>query len=303
MNTGYIKIVFLLLSLVVYGNNKALATEPESVANPLRRFARRNNARKNAILIKNAPPYIFSAAIYEQNKRRLCTDYSETIQANDLMGKAVAHLLYYANIREPYTLYREYDSGATLYSMRAQDDSSIDKLHLKVSHPNKYHEIINTLWSSNICKDSEKIVRVYDPNLVMVQHRIKNDIRSFQGYFYALSAKAEISRDTTIIVYASANINDHNSLNQNPCTNTILKEANSFKTDINSEMDIRNGELSKLFVNLSGYLIKKNSDHIDLIYINSMRITDPNDPPFITYAINIAKHAMLIKLRDKISEE
>lgn len=38
----------------------------------------------------------------------------------------------------------------------------------------------------------EKIARVYDPNLVMVQHRIKNDTLEFQGYFYAFAAKVEV---------------------------------------------------------------------------------------------------------------
>ncbi|SCM09854.1 fam-a protein [Plasmodium chabaudi adami] len=309
MNIGYIKIVFLLLSVVVYANNKALAAEPESGVEALRRFAKRSNARQNATLIKNAPPSIFSAAIYEQNKNRLCTDYGETQQAKNLMEKAVAHLLYYANIRDPYTLFRRYDNDATLYSMKAEDNSNIDKLHLKVHNPNKYDELINTLWNSNITKDFgytfiyEKIARVYDPNLVMVQHRIKNDTLEFQGYFYAFAAKVEISQDTTAIVYASANINDHNRLNQKPCTNVILKEANSFDGDINSEADIRNGDLAKLFVNLSGYLIKKNGERVDLFYINSMRLTDSKAPPFIIDVIDVARHLILIRLRDKISEE
>ncbi|SCL83535.1 hypothetical protein PBSP11RLL_000509000, partial [Plasmodium berghei] len=66
-----------------------------------------------------------------------------------------------------------------------------------------------------------------------------------------------VSDDTTIIVYASSDVNDYNSVNKKKYTNTILESANSFKPKIYSEKDIRNGELTRMFVNLSGFIIQK----------------------------------------------
>ncbi|SCM01094.1 hypothetical protein PCHDS_000048700, partial [Plasmodium chabaudi adami] len=111
--------------------------------------------------------------------------------------------------------------------------------------------------------------RVYNPNLVIIQQRYKKKIGSPQKYFYALATKVQISEDTTIIAYTSANINDHNPSGKK-YENTIVKKANSFKTDINSEEDIRQGKLQKAFVNLAGYLIQKRGDRADVTYIESI---------------------------------
>ncbi|SCL83573.1 hypothetical protein PBSP11RLL_000509200, partial [Plasmodium berghei] len=126
----------------------------------------------------------------------------------------------------------------------------------------KYNYIISILWNSNakyvggqIVK--EKVARAYSPNLMMIQQRYKNDAISFHGYYYALAKKVQVSDDTTIIVYASSDVNDYNSVNKKKYTNTILESANSFKPKIYSEKDIRNGELTRMFVNLSGFIIQK----------------------------------------------
>ncbi|SCL85404.1 hypothetical protein PBSP11A_000510600 [Plasmodium berghei] len=92
---------------------------------------------------------------------------------------------------------------------------------------------------------------------MMIQQRYKNYAISFHGYYYALSKKVQVSDDTTIIVYASSDVNDYNSVNKKKYTNTILESANSFKPKIYSEKDIRNGELTRMFVNLSGFIIQK----------------------------------------------
>ncbi|WBY54842.1 fam-a protein [Plasmodium yoelii yoelii] len=77
-----------------------------------------------------------------------------------------------------------------------------------------------------------------------------------EKYFYALATKVEISKDRTIIVMVSADINDHNPSNKE-YKNAIIKNANSFKTDIDSEDDIKQEKLKKAFVNITGYLIQK----------------------------------------------
>ncbi|CAD2112244.1 fam-a protein, fragment [Plasmodium vinckei] len=102
----------------------------------------------------------------------------------------------------------------------------------------------------------------------MIQQRYK-DSKGRQKYFYALATKAQISEDKTIIVMASANINDGYP-SDNEYKNKLIEKANLFKTQINSEDDIRNGKLEKEFLNIGGYLIKKIPEHVSITYIKSM---------------------------------
>ncbi|EAA16158.1 hypothetical protein [Plasmodium yoelii yoelii] len=117
-----------------------------------------------------------------------------------------------------------------------------------------------------------KIVRVYNPNLVMIQQRSKSHRLGRQKYFYALAANFKISENKTIIVMASANINDHNRKNVKLFRNTIIENPNSFKADIDSEDDIRNGRLQKMFVNLNGYIVEKKNGRVYITYINSVNV-------------------------------
>ncbi|SCL83077.1 hypothetical protein PBSP11RLL_000505800, partial [Plasmodium berghei] len=85
-----------------------------------------------------------------------------------------------------------------------------------------YNELLNELWdpdSNQYINKAyiliismqfynmflEKIVRVYSPNLVMIQQRCKKLPWSRQKYFYAIAAKFKISENKTIFVMASAN--------------------------------------------------------------------------------------------------
>ncbi|CDU16186.1 fam-a protein, partial [Plasmodium yoelii] len=88
-------------------------------------------------------------------------------------------------------------------------------------------------------------------------------------YFYALATKVEISENKTIVVMTSANINDHNPSNKK-YKNEIVKSANLFETDIDSEDDIKQGKLKKTFANLIGYLIEKRDRYIHVIYVDSI---------------------------------
>ncbi|EAA19807.1 hypothetical protein [Plasmodium yoelii yoelii] len=116
----------------------------------------------------------------------------------------------------------------------------------------------------------QKVVRAYSPNLMMIQHRYKNDDISFHGYYYALAKKVQVSDDTTIIVYASSDINDYNLGDETKYKNTIVESANLFRPTINSEYDVISGKLTKMFVNLSGFIIQKKNDCVDITYLNSV---------------------------------
>ncbi|KEG00241.1 hypothetical protein YYE_04909 [Plasmodium vinckei vinckei] len=182
------------------------------------------------------------------------------------MNEALEHLGYHATSEDDYQpCKRIFDSIPPYYKKKHGDHTDVLKVNITFKNSNKYNPLIDMLWDpdgDNLFNNGsvkKKIVRVYAPNLVMIQQRYKKGFMSRQKYFYALLKKVQISENITIIVMASANINDYNPSN-NEYKNTIVESANSFKTDINSEDDIRKGELKKVFVNIAGYLVEKNPD-------------------------------------------
>ncbi|CAD2097216.1 fam-a protein [Plasmodium vinckei petteri] len=259
MNKFYIQIVFFLLSISLYVKNKTLAADatPEKATKPK--------------LPRHCPT---SEEIYEKNKHLLCTDPNETKEAVNFMSKAAIHLVYHATCKDGYTLLEERPGNMFLYKKKHKDHTNVERIIYSVDNPNKYNEIINQIWDPNHASPFNngdvKITRVYNPNLVMIQQRYKKDFLGRQKYFYALVKKVQISEDTTVIVMASADINDHNPSSKE-FKNTIIENVNLFKADIDSEDDIRNGKLRKTFVNIAGYLIKKKyNSYIDMTFVASI---------------------------------
>ncbi|CAD2097931.1 fam-a protein [Plasmodium vinckei petteri] len=260
MSNFYIQIVFFLLSVSVYLNNKTLATEPASEENTK---------------IKLKYPYSTPKEIYEENKHLLCTNSTETINAEKLMNEAATHLEHHVTNNEGYEVCKWNPLYFRIFSRKKHEDTIVQRINFKYYNINKYNEIINRLWDPALANDfnngdvKRKIVRVYNPNLVMIQQRYKSGYESREKYFYALAAKVEISKDKTIIVMASANINDGYP-SRDEYKNKIIENANLFKTEINSEDDIRIGKLKKTFVNITGYLLEKTSTYVDITYLESI---------------------------------
>ncbi|CAD2099579.1 fam-a protein [Plasmodium vinckei] len=262
MNKLYIQIVLFLLSIFVYVNNKTLATEP---------------APGNF-----APPQIphlniTSEEVFEKNKHLLCTNPDEILGATELMKEAVEHLDHLATGVDGF----KYKGENPYYNMvfykkkhkNHKNRVNIEKIQYKVYESNRYNEVINMLWNPdriNLLNSGDvKIARVYNPNLVMIQQRYEKEFGSSQKYFYALAAKAEISKHATIIAIVSPNINDHNP-SKKEFKNKLIDNANLFKADIDSEDDIRKGKLKKVVVHINGYLIEKRPGYIALTYIESI---------------------------------
>ncbi|CAD2112582.1 fam-a protein [Plasmodium vinckei petteri] len=217
-----------------------------------------------------------SEEIYEKNKDLLCTNRNETINAAKLMNEAATHLERHIKSSDGYEVCKRFSFYDRSLSIKKHGDTVVQKMNYKYYHPNNYNEIINLLWDPALANNfnpgsvKRKIVRVYNPNLVIIQQRYKNGFRDSWKYFSALAAKFDISKEKTIIVMASANINDHNSKNKDSYKNTIIENANLFTTDINSENDIRKGKLEKTFVNIAGYLIEHRDWYIDITYLESI---------------------------------
>ncbi|SCL92272.1 fam-a protein [Plasmodium chabaudi adami] len=259
MNKFYIQIVFFLLSVSVYLNNKTLATEPAS-------------GKTTKTKSKNS--YATSEEIYEKNKELLCTKPEEIKNAEKLMNEATIHLIdhaksSYKRVGES-SLYK-----AFLYKKKHDDNTDVVKLIYRKNDPNKYNKIIGKLWDPDIKNlvdprsTKRKIARVYNPNLVIIQQRYKDSIFGRWKYFYALAKKVQISEDTTVIAMTSANINDDHPSDKE-YKNTIIENANLFTTEIDSEEDIKKGKLTKTFLNIGGYIIKKNEEYVLITYVGSI---------------------------------
>lgn len=80
----------------------------------------------------------------------------------------------------------------------------------------------------------------------------------------------QLSEDTTAIALVSSNINDHDRKNSKNYINPIVESANSFTPEIDSEEDIKKGKLSKTYINLVGFIIKKEPDCVKITYLISV---------------------------------
>ncbi|KEG02420.1 hypothetical protein YYE_03159, partial [Plasmodium vinckei vinckei] len=200
---------------------------------------------------KSKVRYSTPEEIYKQNKGLLCTNSNEITNAVKLMNEAARQLEHHATCKDGY---QPCKWGSNL---------------------NNYNAITNILWDPALANKfnnssvKRKIDRVYNPNLVIIQQRYKSWFGGPEKYFYALAAKFDISEKKTIIVMTSVNINDHNP-SEDEYQNKIIENANLFKTDIDSENDIRKGKLKKTFVNIAGYLIEKKGPYVDVTYIESI---------------------------------
>ncbi|CAD2099600.1 fam-a protein [Plasmodium vinckei brucechwatti] len=260
MNKFYIKIVFFILSVSIYLNNKTLATKPDP-----------GTATKTI----SEKAYSTPEEIYVKNKDKSCTNRNEIINAAKLMREAAAHLEDQATSKNGYELCKWSRNFNITLSKKKDGNTIIQRINLKSYHINKYNEIINMLWDPDsehfLDKDSSKrkIVRMYSPNLVMIQQRYKSWSEGRDKYFYALAANVEVSPYETIIVMTSPNVNDGYPSDKE-YKNRIVENASLFKTDIDSEDDIRNGEIKKTIVNLAGYFIRKIHNFVDIIYVESI---------------------------------
>ncbi|CAD2094646.1 fam-a protein [Plasmodium vinckei brucechwatti] len=214
--------------------------------------------------------------IYEKSNHLLCTDPEEIKQAEKLMNEAVTHLEHHATSEDGYKrVGKDHRYNVVFYEKKHQGHTDVEKTQYSVPGSNKYNKIINELWNHDIFifsfKDvvKRKIVRVYNPNLVIIRQRYKKWFECRQKYFYALAKKTKISKDKTIIVMTSANINDHHP-SKKEYKNTIIESANLFKIDIDSNKSIRNGRWKKIFVNIAGFLIEKKDEFVYITYIRSI---------------------------------
>ncbi|CAD2099580.1 fam-a protein [Plasmodium vinckei brucechwatti] len=267
MNKFYIQIALFLLSIFAYANNETLAAE---------------HARGKARNPKTRYPT--SEKTFIKNPNRLYTDSIEARQATNLTNYAAQHLQNYIKSNDYYKcITTDYpNDNMTYYKKKRCGNNNLKKITYRFENPKMYNSVINRLWDLNhktIFDTSDverKIVRVYNPNLVIIQKRYKSCLGCQKKYYYAVAAKIKVSENVTIIAMASADINDHHP-SQNKYENHVLGSGNSLTTEINSENDIREGKLKKTFLNVGGYYIEKKYDS----YINVAYFESINERPIV----------------------
>ncbi|CDU17761.1 fam-a protein [Plasmodium yoelii] len=206
--------------------------------------------------------------IYEHNKNLVCNDSEETEKVTKFMNEAVTLLHKQIETTDGYQNHFNYNNSG-IYTKK-QDDKDIGKLNITIENPDKYDDIKNMLWDPNNPQNIDhrflngKPIRVYNPNLMIIQQCYMSISHSSIKYFHYLAKRVEISKDKTLIVYISTNMSDvNNDVESN--ISTLLEIAYSLESGCNFEE-----ELKKKFVNLSGYSIKKKDTHIDVTYFNSI---------------------------------
>ncbi|CAD2109189.1 hypothetical protein YYG_05048 [Plasmodium vinckei petteri] len=266
MNKIYMKTVFSLLTLFTYVSNKALGSELTSSKIML------SNSLKN--------PVIYDPdEIYEKNKHRYLPDPEDENHAKEIMDEARTMFLQFVEDKSSFKFYGTYDDNTSLYFMK-YNDKYVGKIHTKIHCPHTYNEIVKLLWDPNGEKEYNnnfirgKVGCAYNPNLLLIQQRYRNGLMGSQDYFYALALKHQVSNNTTMIVKASANIKDHNRHKKNN-ENLLIKSANLFKFEIDHDEDIITGRLNHLVVDLSGYIITKNKEYVEIIHIDSFHDNYP----------------------------
>ncbi|CAD2084357.1 fam-a protein, fragment [Plasmodium vinckei brucechwatti] len=205
MNKFYIQIVFFLLSIFIYTNNKTLATG-------LTPKEQNNKTRVNVLTPK------------EHNNKTLATNLITKEQIDKILASGLTPREQCNKIIDTILNPEEQNKGPRIHVLTPEEHARINAE-------------IDKKQTNEITKTKAKPKKAcYTPE------------------------------ERNIIVIASANINDGYPSNKE-YKNTIVESANSFKTDIDSEDDIRNGQLEKKILNIAGYLIEKFRKCVEVTYI------------------------------------
>ncbi|CAD2109220.1 fam-a protein [Plasmodium vinckei] len=274
MNKGYINIALALLSVAGYMQNIAFASN----------FSATTNSSN------------------EKGKQELPIDPEEAKQAANVMAEALALAQKHAEHTNDYELYSSQIEGSALHFKKV-NNTDIGKLEFTIPNPDNYVDIVNMLWNPNNAKNFDDLFikgslsRIYNKNLVIIQQRYKGTI--WTRYYNALANKVELSEDETAIVYASSDMNNHDGVKGKEYVNPIVKSANSFKPDIDSEEDIRDGKLYIMYINLVAFFIKKEDDCVKITHINSVDMNfSPKAIDDLIKKMKADKILNIVKLRD-----
>ncbi|VEV56182.1 fam-a protein [Plasmodium vinckei vinckei] len=257
-----------------------------------------NDMPKKPIIDNNAR---LDMSHQNNNHRLLCRDPEEIEKVTKLMNEATA-ILQKEFTSDNYNLARFTEGGARLFR-KQKDTMDIGKLCISIEKPDKYGEIKDTIWNPNGFLNMDpsfltgQVVRVYNPNLVMIQQCYTSGGQNSVKYFHYLAQKIEVSKDKTIMIYLSthsADVND--SMEENMYT--LLDIAYSLEPGCNYEE-----EFKKNYVNLSAYEINKDDKKVDIVYLDSIYDDEILAPLYDFKRVRSRKIIQLVNLKEKLTRE
>ncbi|SCL91004.1 fam-a protein [Plasmodium chabaudi adami] len=147
MNKGYIKIVFVFLSFLVYVSNRTLASESVSDVNDsnsvsTKNIASSNENHENEDLVTPPDP--------EETKNEKLLEYSEadeTEKATEIMDEVIYRLKYNANFNNGDNDYYLRDKRGYI-AFTKYEDKDVARFHLILPNLDKYADIINMLYET-----------------------------------------------------------------------------------------------------------------------------------------------------------
>ncbi|SCL91129.1 fam-a protein [Plasmodium chabaudi adami] len=258
MNKGYIKIALALLSVAGYMQNIAFAIEHAA-----------------ATTSSNEKFEQLSLRVKQAKEAQQAKEAEEAKEAAYVMDEALNIAKKHAEDLDGYELYYEKNKGTRLYFKRV-NNTDVGRLDLIIPRPNSYDTVVDILWDLNGEKKFDDSFvegltsKIYGLDFIIRQKRYKSGTGSWKSYYHALAKKVELSEGETAIVFVSSNMNDHDGGENSEYVNPIVESANTFKPDIDSQRDIRNGELSKMYVNISAFFIYNNCCCTRITHIISM---------------------------------
>ncbi|EUD69819.1 hypothetical protein YYG_04881 [Plasmodium vinckei petteri] len=253
MNKIYVKIALALLSLAGYMENVAFASETSA-----------NSASHSPSLRQN------DDANYEQQKNVLCEDIDEALLALKNINGASELLLKLAENTDGYSTYYTENENEPIYSKKI-GNVDIGRLHVTIPSASKYEDVLRNLWDFNDPQKTDNkfidgnVARIYCKYLMVFEKQNIDPIYTSLVKKYALGSIVKQSDDTAVIVCPSRILNYLGEINDEPNMKEILENTQPIETGIGAEE-----ALTKLANNISGFIIKKRDDNVEVTYINAI---------------------------------
>lgn len=248
---------------------------------------------------------------YDKNSKEFahlyCTETEEIKNMNEVMEEAMDVLQQFALREEGYTLCNTKDKESHLYYKKINKQSVL-KIDFQIEDPSKMDKLISIIWNVNGAKLIDphfiegELVRIYDDNLVLLQQSYQGSYGIDGRYFYVLASKKQINDNTYIITCVSLNVKDSNN-KETFVNNPYVNSANAYTLSVDPKYckNDKSPPLKKMFINLSGYIIKKEVSGINVIYVSSVQIGISSlIPSFIVKKVKINKMLLIKSLKNNL---
>ncbi|SCL83496.1 hypothetical protein PBNK65NY_000499000 [Plasmodium berghei] len=209
-------------------------------------------------------------------KNIVCEDIDEALLALKNINGTSELLLKLAGNTDGYSAYSTENKNGTVYSKKI-GNVDIGKLHVTIPSSSKYEDVLRNLWDYNDPKKTYNkfingnIARIYCKYLIIVEKKNRDPVYRSLVKKYALASIVKQSDDIAVIVCPSRILNYLGEINDEPNMKEILKDTQPIETGIGADE-----ALTKLANNLSGFIIKKRDNDVEVISTLFLSMTIPS---------------------------